>query len=149
MEADVTYKYAVAFIFDASLERVLLVHKNRPEWQRDKWNGVGGKYEAGETGAACIARETREEAALDIQPKDWIFVGALHQPSGDMSVWTARYGGASSDARALTDEPIEWHDTVALPASVVENIRWMIPLCKEKLTQLNGTFSSFDVTYGS
>ena len=32
-----------------------------------KWNGLGGKFEAGETPEACVIREVKEESGLDIK----------------------------------------------------------------------------------
>jgi len=33
----------VGFLFDNFSENVLLIKKNRPAWQKDRLNGVGGK----------------------------------------------------------------------------------------------------------
>ena len=48
---------SLGFIFDATLEQVLLVHKNRPTWQAGRINGVGGKVEDGETPEVALIRE--------------------------------------------------------------------------------------------
>ena len=58
--------YTVAFIFTPSLDKVLLIHKISPEWQRGKLNGIGGKIEPNETNLACIIREVKEETNLQI-----------------------------------------------------------------------------------
>lgn len=70
-------KYTLDFIFDKNWEKVLLVHKQRPEWQKGKINGVGGKYEEGENSVACIRRETNEKTGLDIEERTWISMGGL------------------------------------------------------------------------
>ncbi|OGR89461.1 MAG: DNA mismatch repair protein MutT [Elusimicrobia bacterium RIFCSPLOWO2_01_FULL_60_11] len=47
----------------------------------DKWNGLGGKMEAGETPEECVIREVREESGLKIRrPK---LKGVLTFPSFD------------------------------------------------------------------
>ena len=56
--------YVVGFLFEASLERVLLRLKARPAWQRGKLNGIGGKVEAGETPFYAMRREALEEAGV-------------------------------------------------------------------------------------
>ncbi len=38
------------FLFDESRERVVLIKKQKPEWQSGRLNGVGGKIEPGELG---------------------------------------------------------------------------------------------------
>jgi 8-oxo-dGTP diphosphatase len=60
------YKHwVVGFVFK-NRDEVTLVMKNRPEWQKGKLNGVGGKIEAGETSAQAMRREFKEEAGADI-----------------------------------------------------------------------------------
>lgn len=43
----------------------LMLHKRRGH-QRGKWNGLGGKFEAGESPEACARREVREESGLEV-----------------------------------------------------------------------------------
>jgi 8-oxo-dGTP diphosphatase len=49
--------------------KTLMVHRNKKpnDIHAGKWNGLGGKFEAGETPEACIRREVEEEAGLVIQ----------------------------------------------------------------------------------
>jgi len=46
-----------------------MVHRNKKsnDIHEGKWNGLGGKVEAGETPEMCIKREVQEEAGLFIQ----------------------------------------------------------------------------------
>jgi 8-oxo-dGTP diphosphatase len=62
--------------------RILLGRKRRG-MGFGKWNGFGGKIEAGETMRECAARELFEESGLKARPEDLIPVGDLyfHQPS--------------------------------------------------------------------
>ncbi len=56
----------LGFILSEDKESVLLVHRNkRPEDQHvGKYNGLGGKMEAGEDVFSCLQREIREEAGI-------------------------------------------------------------------------------------
>ena len=49
--------------------KTLMVHRNKKpgDMHAGKWNGLGGKFEPGETPEACIQREVEEEAGLVIQ----------------------------------------------------------------------------------
>ena len=49
--------------------KTLMVHRNKKpnDIHAGKWNGLGGKLEAGETPEMCIRREVEEEAGLVIQ----------------------------------------------------------------------------------
>ena len=46
----------------------LMVHRNRKpnDIHAGKWNGLGGKFEAGETPEECVIREVYEESGLSI-----------------------------------------------------------------------------------
>ena len=47
----------------------LMVYRNKKsnDIHQGKWNGLGGKFEAGETPEECVRREVQEEAGLVIQ----------------------------------------------------------------------------------
>ncbi len=79
----------------------LMVYRNRKpnDIHAGKWNGLGGKFEAGETPEECIRREVQEESGLVIQnphlhgllmfPKfkgnDWyVFVFTATEFSGEL-----------------------------------------------------------------
>jgi 8-oxo-dGTP diphosphatase len=46
--------------------KTLMVHRNKKvnDMHRGRWNGLGGKFEAGETPEECVIREIREESGL-------------------------------------------------------------------------------------
>ena len=49
--------------------KTLMVHRNKKpnDIHEGKWNGLGGKFETGETPEECVRREVREEAGLFIR----------------------------------------------------------------------------------
>ena len=134
-------RYTVGFIFDKTLTKVLLVHKERPEWQKGRVNGIGGKYEAGESAEDCISRETFEEAKLEIPPESWVYIGAMHQQIGDVGILTTKYEGNPEDAVTNDHEVVEWFLIDKLPENTISNVRWLIPLCLDKLQKGFGEFS--------
>ena len=140
-----TQKYTVAFIFNKDLSKVLLIHKQKPDWQKGFINGVGGKYEEGETPGQCVARETKEETLLEIPEKNWVYAGVIEQPQGNVGILTAQYSGPESDASQGDHEKIEWFTIDPLPKNVMPNLRFLIPVCLEKLT--NDTLTSVTITY--
>jgi 8-oxo-dGTP pyrophosphatase MutT (NUDIX family) len=52
---------SLGFIFDTTLEHVLLVHKNSPAWQAGLINGPGGKIEPGETALDCMVLSAKKK----------------------------------------------------------------------------------------
>lgn len=120
--------YVAGFVLDTR-GRVLLIRKQRPAWQAGRLNAIGGKIEAGETPLQAMRRECREEADLAID--DWDHLATLDFPQGGVWFFRARVPDTLMDAaRALTDEPLEAHDTrdVAHRRDVIPNLAWLLPL---------------------
>lgn len=63
--------YVCGFLFDEEKNHVLLIKKNKPEWQAGKLNGIGGKMESGEAPLESMVREFKEEAGIYIPSILW------------------------------------------------------------------------------
>ena len=64
-------KYSLVFIFTEEMNRVLMIQKIKPEFQRGLLNGVGGLMESKDMDMkSCAVREMKEETNLDITKKD-------------------------------------------------------------------------------
>ncbi len=126
-------RWTLSFVFTPDFSNVLLIHKEHPQSQKGKWNGLGGKYEVGETAAVCIAREIEEESGLVIHANDWRLVGKVHGFEWEMDVLTAAYVGDVNQAQTLTDEEVKWFPLSALPTDMKYNLNWLIPLCVDAL----------------
>ncbi|MCI0552297.1 MAG: 8-oxo-dGTP diphosphatase [Anaerolineae bacterium] len=91
--------------------RTLMVHRNKKanDIHEGKWNGLGGKFEAGETPEECIRREVQEEAGLLIQnPR---LHGLSMFPKFKGNDWYVFVFTATEFSGALIDSPeghLEW-----------------------------------------
>ncbi|GAB4572422.1 MAG: 8-oxo-dGTP diphosphatase [Anaerolineae bacterium] len=126
-------EYTLGFIFDASRQHVLLIHKNRPAWQAGKINGVGGKLEPGESPLEGVQREVYEETGLRLPAGAWTPTAVLAGEGWQVHVLAATLNGSGEAARTRTDEAIGWYPVSALPAQVISNLRWLVPLCLDRL----------------
>lgn len=79
-----------------------MIYRNKKEndYHEGKWNGLGGKFEAGESPEDCAIREMKEETGLDVKNPimkgfitfpnfdgvdDWyVFVFVFHDFEGDL-----------------------------------------------------------------
>ena len=63
--------------------KTLMIYRNKKEndYHEGKWNGLGGKFEAGESPEDCAIREMKEETGLDV--KSPIMKGFITFPNFD------------------------------------------------------------------
>ena len=129
--------FCVGFMFSEDMAEVALIRKAKPEWQKGRLNGVGGKLEPGETPGGAMRREFREEAGVDFQ--SWEPLARLDFPCGDFdgrslddaTVWFFWAGSPAMRAcRTRTEEGIEFHSVAGLPSreDLLPNINWLIPM---------------------
>ena len=84
-----------------------------------KWNGLGGKFEAGETPETCVIREVREESGLSIV--DPHLHGLVMFPGFKQTDWYVFVFSASNFTGELIESPegsLAWIDDdllVSLP----------------------------------
>jgi 8-oxo-dGTP diphosphatase len=64
-------EYVMGLMFSVDKQNVLMVEKNRPDWQKGKLNGIGGKIEEGEKPVDAMVREFREETGINTHWTDW------------------------------------------------------------------------------
>lgn len=82
--------YVVGFAFDA-YDAVALIHKQKPAWQKDRWNGVGGKVEDSDpTIQFAMSREFHEETGQGIVAESWRHVGRILEPDCTVQIFTTR-----------------------------------------------------------
>jgi len=134
-------EYSVGLIFSYSKDKLLLIRKSHPEWQKGLLNGIGGKIEPNETALEAVIREVSEEAYLITSADGWKLVLVLHFPLATIHF----YAFLLSDSYfqlplytridSPTDESIEVVDLFdfQLRNDVVHNIRFIIPLAIDRL----------------
>lgn len=99
-------RYVVGFMFDNSMKSVLLIQKNRPDWQAGKLNGIGGHIEPGEYPIDAMVREFREETDVKTEVSTWAHVLTLRFPYAELEVFSAKSSLAFAAAKTVTDEPV-------------------------------------------
>ncbi len=63
--------------------RILMIHRQGREgdFHSGKWNGLGGKFEPGESPWQAAAREVEEESGLALGPERFDWLGTLQFPN--------------------------------------------------------------------
>ncbi len=133
--------YVVGFIFNPELTKVVLISKTHPAWQKGKLNGIGGALHEGETPAAAMARESEEEAGVKTIEAAWKHFLRMRRPDVAVDFFAHVHRGDKGDIRTTTDEAVAWYEVAALPQNVLSNIRWMVPLALDSLTDTKLSFT--------
>lgn len=126
-------QYVLGFLFSMNFNWIVLIRKNKPEWQKGLLNGVGGKKEKGETILQCMQREFKEEAGIFI--KDWFNFTIMSFP--DYEVWCFM---STSHKCVLvsspTNEPVDIYKANTLRSEkTILNLNWLIPLAQDQLLE--------------
>ena len=138
----------VGFIFSEDLNSVLLLKKNRPDWQVGFYNGVGGHLTKEEMSKGdwiySWIREVKEEVNLDLEYKKVIQIGRI--VTNDITVIVYAYRlkrDQEYTMQQMTDESPLWviiklYDTF----QIIENLSFFIPLARYVLKYQNNLYSS-------
>ena len=56
-----------------------MLHRTKKEhdYNKDKWIGIGGKFENAESPEDCAIREVREETGLEVAPENMEYCGIV------------------------------------------------------------------------
>ncbi len=99
--------------------RYLMLHrvKKAQDENRDKWIGIGGKFEAGESPEDCMLREVLEETGLSLE--SWRFRGIVTFVSNEwgteyMHLFTAH--GFTGSLRDCDEGELEWVEKKRIPS---------------------------------
>ncbi|MFN8138114.1 MAG: 8-oxo-dGTP diphosphatase [Propionicimonas sp.] len=109
----------LGYLLSPDGRRVLLVHRTREgDEHAGKWNGLGGKLEAGEDVYTCLCRELREEAGITVTSArlrgtiSWPGFGAGGEDWLGFVFVVDAWEGTPPESN--DDGPLAWHDLDAL-----------------------------------
>ena len=118
-------------------DKTLMLHriKKKNDVNHDKWIGIGGKFEHGESPEECMLRECREETGLTL--KAWAYRGIVTFVSEDWCEYMHLFTGTQVEGTLRecdegTLEWVAWNRIAALP--IWEGDKVFLRLLKERET---------------
>ncbi len=118
--------YVVGFAFGVG--EVALIRKARPAWQKGRLNGIGGHIEEGESSHEAMVREFKEETGVEIV--DWDLFARFQGKDWSVDFYRA-FGVDLTTLKTTTDEEVLVYLVNSLPAEVLPNLLWLIPLARD------------------
>lgn len=139
--------YVLGFAFD-DLGRVALIRKNKPDWQRGRWNGIGGKVEQ-EACFDAMEREVREETGVTVEAERWRWAGEIIvHTAARVDVFTFT-GPEIRHCKTMETEPVTLCPVhlVESQLTVIENVPVLLKLCQIKPDSTDAPLPTFTLRY--
>jgi 8-oxo-dGTP diphosphatase len=126
-------QYVLGFMIRGDGSSVVLIRKNKPQWQAGLLNGVGGKIEPGETPHAAMIREFREETGVDTSGCEWRQYCELAGGDFEVYCFAARDTRAWEAATSVEAERIiKARPDELSRMACVSNLHWLIALALDE-----------------
>ena len=98
-------------------DKYLMMHrvKKKDDGNHDKWIGIGGHFEFGESPEECLLREVKEETGLTLT--SWRFRGLVTFVSGDWEEYMCLYtaDGYTGQMTECSEGELVWVEKERIP----------------------------------
>jgi 8-oxo-dGTP diphosphatase len=128
--------YVLGFLFSPDYKRLVLIKKNKPDWQKDLFNVPGGRLEdRDKTYYHAVRREFYEETGLDIPWGEWCSFAGLTGSDYIVHCFVTcseKYQQVFS-ATSETIEIYEVNEILTSKLPIVPSLAYLIPLARDYL----------------
>jgi 8-oxo-dGTP diphosphatase len=119
--------YVVGFMFNGDFTQVVLIKKIKPDWQKGKLNGIGGKIESNELPLQAMVREYEEETGYLFY--DWEPFLTLETLNGESIYYFRAFNNEAFNGSKTTEkEEIVKIPIIPLPYNLIYNLYWILYL---------------------
>ena len=126
-------RYCLGFAFGDHDNHVVLIRKTKPDWQKGRLNGVGGKVEEGESARTAMVREFMEETGIVTHSEGWTEVTRMNFDGAEVHCFATRLRPGTEPFPMTEETPMWFHVMDLTHPKVIENLRWLVPMALYKL----------------
>ena len=120
-------EYVVGFMFSSDFKKVALIEKTKPNWQKGKLNGIGGKVEKDEFPLDAMVREFKEEAGIKYDY--WNKFCTINSINSIVYFYYAVCSkNKFSEIKTIEEEKVIKCCVNEIPKNIITNINWLIPM---------------------
>lgn len=131
-----TFRSAVYIIIIRD-NKLLLLRRKNTGWKDGEYGMPAGHLEHGETVKEAAAREAKEEAMVDIDPKDLDLVHVQHRKANyeyiDLYFHAAKWTGEPGIGEEDLADDIGWFSTDSLPVNAIDYMRFAFENYQKKI----------------
>jgi 8-oxo-dGTP diphosphatase len=123
--------YVLGFLFNESMDSIVLIKKTKPDWQNGKLNGIGGKIEPHEPNPIdAMVREFEEETSVKTKNDDWKRFVVMTGINWQVFCYFTKNENYFNNVKTTTEEEIVKISVsdVTVLNNVLKNLKWMIYL---------------------
>ncbi len=131
MKYNTATPYIASYVILRKDNKVAFILRENTAWMNGYYGLPSGKVEKNERYLAAAVREAKEEAGVDITPKDLIPLHTSHRKEPEMT-WVDIYFEATSwEGEPYNAEPhmhaeLKWLDPKKLPKNIIPGVRFAI-----------------------
>lgn len=125
--------YGAVYLMLLNKDQILLSRRFNTGWQDGKYSLVAGHVDGDESFATALCREAKEEAGIEIAPRDVEFAQAVHRrDSSDAREYVDIYFAVTAwTGRIKNKEPekcdeLAWYSLDDLPENMVPAVRTVL-----------------------
>ncbi len=115
-------------MYDKDSQKVALIEKLQPAWQKGLLNGIGGKIEKDELPIDAMVREFEEETGVVSSSDEWQLFATVHKTDTYFVYFYFAKSDKVYDVKTIEEEKVAIYDVDNLPKNMINNLNWLIPM---------------------
>lgn len=124
--------WAACYLLLIKRSKILLLRRFNTGWEDGKYTLISGHLERGETVKEAMTREAKEEAGINLDPKNLHVVHVMHRKSNenleyiDFFLTVDKWKGAPDIGEKDKCDDMRWFSTDNLPGNLLPHVRQAI-----------------------